>query len=707
MKRALLYLVAAGLVSLQARAQEDLKVLELWRFHGADPHLVYNGLMQTASGQLGKRQADIRRIRGKEGWSLRQKQVSALLREMAGAFPEKTPLNPVITGTLERDGIRVEKLFFESRPGYFVTAALFMPVNFTGKLPAIVYCSGHSVNGFRSDTYQNIILNYVKKGFAVLAFDPIGQGERIQYLQAGGKSRFGPTHEHSYPGSLSFVNGLSPAHYFIWDGIRAVDYLVGRKEIDPARIGIAGRSGGGTQSAYIAAMDDRILAAAPECYLTSFDKLLRSLGPQDAEQLFIHAIARGFDLADLVEVRAPKPTLMVTTTRDMFSIEGAREIYREALAAYQALGRPDHLQMVEDDAVHASTKKNREAAYAFFRKFLGNPGNTGEEEVKLFTEQELNVFPEGNLYSNREGKRLFDLVREQAETVVKGRKTQASPAVLREELRGISGYRDPGKPAEVIFSGRLNREAYDIEKYLVRGAPGFYQPLLWLKPRGDNPGGAVLLLDEKGKKEGAAPGGLADRLALEGYQVILPDLSGIGELANTGLPGGDAHIEGVKLNLWYMSILTGKSLLATRMEEIVLLADFVKDRLPGRKPLSLVATGTLGADALQAMTVRESLFHKKVLLHPLVSFESLVTNPDYRPRYLPSATPGVLGRYDLPQLAGAQAPGTLLVISPVSGDGKPLDPGSAGKAYPSSVTVQHSTVEEAAALSSRITGFLR
>src|SRR5690554_4965036 len=187
----------------------------------------------------------------------------------------------------------IEKLYFESRPGYYVTAIFCYPENRTEPLPAILFCSGHAAEGFRSTTYQTMIFNYAKKGFAVLAFDPIGQGERIRYLDESGKPRLGSTIEHSYPGSQSFLAGISPANFFIWDGIRAVDYLMTREEVDPQRIGITGRSGGGTQTAYIAAMDERIHAAAPECYITTFDKLLKSKGPQDAEQKLKHGIAKG------------------------------------------------------------------------------------------------------------------------------------------------------------------------------------------------------------------------------------------------------------------------------------------------------------------------------------------------------------------------------------------------------------------------------
>ncbi|MEZ4904183.1 MAG: acetylxylan esterase [Spirosomataceae bacterium] len=241
---------------LSTKAQGDLSVLGYWNYHHEQSHVLYSHLCQRAFRQLEERKKRIAQLKTKQDWQKRQAVIKQKLQESVGVFPAKTPLNAVITGTIERGGITVEKLYFESQPNYFVTAALFLPTGKRENLPTILYCSGHSANGFRSQAYQQIILNYVKKGFAVLAFDPIGQGERAQYPKSATPQyfyqKFTPTHEHSYGGTPSFIAGVSPALHFIWDGIRAVDYLLSRKEIDSNRIGIAGRSGGGTQSVYIA-----------------------------------------------------------------------------------------------------------------------------------------------------------------------------------------------------------------------------------------------------------------------------------------------------------------------------------------------------------------------------------------------------------------------------------------------------------------------
>ena len=124
--------------------------------------------------------------------------------------------------------------------------------------------------------YQQPLLNLVKKGFIVLAIDPIGQGERLQYFDpVKGESTIGSsTLEHSYPSVQVFLIGKSVARYFIWDGIRGIDYLVSRKEVDPKRIGVHGLSGGGTQTAYISALDERVVASAPAGYITSYRRLL-------------------------------------------------------------------------------------------------------------------------------------------------------------------------------------------------------------------------------------------------------------------------------------------------------------------------------------------------------------------------------------------------------------------------------------------------
>lgn len=291
-----------------------------WILYQNNNQALYKIITNEAFTLLEQRELNIKNLSTKADWTIYQNELKSKFGSSLAKF-QKTALNAKVTGKLERETFTVEKIVFESHPGFYVTAALFIPKNLTKPAPAVIYCSGHTELGFRSDVYQRVMMNLVEKGFVVFAFDPVGQGERLQYIdpQTGKSKVGGPTTEHSYAGIQTLLTGTSLSDYFIWDGVRAIDYLETRKEVDAKRIGITGRSGGGTQSALIAAYDDRIYAAAPECYITSFKRLLQSIGPQDAEQNPYHFIKNGMDHADFLHIRAPKPALMLTTTHDFFS----------------------------------------------------------------------------------------------------------------------------------------------------------------------------------------------------------------------------------------------------------------------------------------------------------------------------------------------------------------------------------------------------
>jgi dipeptidyl aminopeptidase/acylaminoacyl peptidase len=363
---------------VNAQNQDDLDVLRNnWLLYSDAPNYLYHHLTGEAYKMLEKRAENVSQILNIDDWQKRQIIIRQKLWDILGAFPEKTPLNAKITGTVKKNGYKVQNIIYESLPGFYVTASLFIPDKVKKPAPAILFCSGHSTAVYRLESYQLPLLNLVKKGFIVLAIDPIGQGERLQYFDpVKGESVIGSsTKEHSYPSVQTFLIAKSVARYFLWDGIRGIDYLVSRREVDPARIGVHGLSGGGTQTAYISAMDERVAASAPAGYITSYRRLMESIGVQDGEQNLYHETSSGIDHADLIEVRAPKPTLIMATTRDFFSIQGSRETFSELKRVYTVFGKPDNIEITEDDYGHGYTKKNREAMYAFFQKHLQLPGS--------------------------------------------------------------------------------------------------------------------------------------------------------------------------------------------------------------------------------------------------------------------------------------------------------------------------------------------
>ena len=670
MKRKVFALSAILLVVLTfpvLAQDEDLTILDDWLEYANANESLYRDLSRQAGEYLKRRRQEVASIETLEGWKRRQEFVRSALMQVVGPFPEPTPLNAQITGRLDRPLFTVEKLVFESQPGFYVTAALFLPKRRSGRAPAIVYCSGHTDNGFRSETYQTAILNLARKGFIVLAFDPFGQGERQAYLDEQGVSRVGgATRQHSYPGAQLFLLGQSLAKYAIWDGIRAIDYLISRPEVDPDRIGITGRSGGGTQAAYIAAFDERVVAAAPEAYITRFERLLDSIGPQDAEQNFFGGIQAGLDHADLLAVRAPKPALMITTTRDFFSIQGARETYAEVKRIYDAYGAGDAFEMVEDDAPHASTKKNREAMYRFFLDRFSIEGSHEEEEVEVFEAEALQVTPTGQVVTSYDAETVYSLMQEEI------RRTEPAfdRGLLPAAIANIAGYRPVGDPVNAVFAGRYQRTGYAVERYILSGDGGYPIPLLAFVPSSPGPHPVLLYLDPRGKDAAASIGGDLEGIAQAGYLVVAPDLPGTGELSDDEFRG-DAYLEGVSLNIWFAGVLIGRSISGIQATDISRVTSFAES-LSGANPsvMAGVARGTLGDPLLHAAAMDPRLGAVAVV-ESLLSYKHLATREYYSPALMVSAVPGALAHYDLFHVAASLAPRPLALIRPVDHQAEP------------------------------------
>ncbi len=607
---------------------------------------LYKIICDEAFKQLGERTENISGLTTKADWEDYQKKGKSAFCVPLDKF-EKAPLNAQTTGTLERETFTVEKVIFESHPGFYVTGALFLPKERQNPAPAVIYCSGHTDLGFRSETYQHILINLVSKGFIVFAFDPIGQGERLQYPDAeSGKSKAGgPTAEHSYAGVQTLLTGTSLTDYFIWDGVRALDYLETRPEVDMKRIGITGRSGGGTQTAQIAACDDRIYAAAPECYITNFKRLLQSIGPQDAEQNPYKAIAKGFDHPDYLHIRAPKPTLIITTTNDFFSIQGARETFAEVQKSYVALGKPGNVQMVEDLGIHESTKNNREALYAFFQKHLDLAGNPTDDETTPFTMEELRVTPTGQVGTSYKCETVFSLNQKYfpgKESILTG---------LEEKVARTAGIAFERKLTAAVYTGKFSKNGVEVEKYFMENNRNdFALPVYVLKKEGHGRGNIVVWIHPEGKEKVLDDPLLTELINL-GYTVVSADLPGIGELHDPEFTG-DGVVQGIPFNYTFGANLIGKSIPGIRAEAIDLLMQFIeKDTRFLRKEKYALAQG-LAASAFLHFAVLKKPFGKVVFMEFPEPNISLIKNEYYNPAEAFTVAPGSLLHYDLIDLAG-------------------------------------------------------
>jgi len=632
------------------KAQEEFQVFRttngnspVWEGYKDAPYYLYYHLSNEAFELLDKREKRIHNIHTPEEWREYQDKVKDKLKKVIGPFPARTPLNAKILRTIEKEGYKVEHIVFESIPGYRITSSMFIPSDSKRKkAPAILYCSGHSRTGYRTDGYQFPILNLVKKGFVVFAFDPVGQGERIQYYNRVTKgSEFDhPVDEHSYPGAQAFLTGSSVAKYFIWDGIRALDYLVTRKEVDPSRIGVTGRSGGGTQSAYIAALDDRIHAAAPECWVTNYRRIIQSIGPQDGEQNLYHFIYEGLDIPDFLIARAPKPAMMITTTNDFFSIQGAIETEKEVSRVYKAFGKSKHFQRVEDFGVHQNTKQNREAMYAFFQEHLDNPGNSGDENINFLTEEELKVTSSGQLATSLGSETLFSLNKNETEKLET--KLNSSRADIKTHLsstlisaRKISRYKEPESIENPVLTGKYKKEGYIIEKGFLQGQGDYVIPFVYFIPEGDI-NNIMLYLHPNGKMADPASHKEIEWFTEQGFVVLAPDLLGTGETYPIDYVG-DAYIDNVSLNIWFTSTLVNKSIAGIRGEDVSRLARLAERRF-GEKTIYALAKEEM-APVLLHVAAFDDKVQNIALVRPYSSYISIAMNRYYNTKYIFNVVP--------------------------------------------------------------------
>jgi dienelactone hydrolase len=280
-----------------------------------------------------------------------------------------------------------------------------------------------------------------------ILFDPIGQGERRQFCDAHGKSTCGGClGEHNAVGAACIPLGHNLASWMIWDGIRGLDYLGSRPDIRGDRLGCMGNSGGGTQTSSIAVLDDRVVAAAISCYVTSLHgKLPRTLGAQDAEQNIFGQLAVGMDHADYLLMRAPRPTLVCAATRDFFDIGDTRQAVADATRIYGIVGSADGLALAEADAEHGFSQPLREATWRFMLRWLADRSEQVTEPAKLpvLTPEEIACTPTGSVLALPGARTFADLAADGSRRLADARKARGplDAAALRDRARSRSGMR--------------------------------------------------------------------------------------------------------------------------------------------------------------------------------------------------------------------------------------------------------------------------
>src|SRR6184192_258084 len=333
-------------------------------------------------------------IRDEAGLLKTQDELRQKLLEMIGGLPvAKTDLHPVIVGKISMDGYSIEKLVFQSLPGLYVTALVYVPNDHASKHPAVLVPAGHAADG--KFHYQALCQRLVVRGYVVISWDPIGQGERSQFWdQKAQKSRYNLIcGEHAVMGNLAYLAGANLARWEIWDGIRAVDYLLTRPEVDGERISITGTSGGGFQATLIAALDERIKVAVPSCYISALPMRIYNRifadPDSDPEQDLFGMISNGADHPGLLMLMYPRPVLVAAAVLDFFPIEGTRKTVREVRRLYERFAHGDRIALAEGYHTHQFSSENQEAALDFLDHFNQMPVRHGLPPVKELTDKEL------------------------------------------------------------------------------------------------------------------------------------------------------------------------------------------------------------------------------------------------------------------------------------------------------------------------------
>lgn len=352
-----------------------------------------------------------------------------------GPFPEKTPLNAKVTGKLDRDTYAIEKVVFESRPDFYVTANLYLPKGAKGPRPGVVGSCGHSTNGKAEPAYQSFCQGLARQGYVVLIFDPIGQGERLQYEHVEKPHRPGVgVGEHLLAGNQQFLVGEFFGSWRAWDGIRALDYLLTRPEVDPKHVGITGNSGGGTMTTWLCGVEDRWTMAAPSCFVTTLRRNLENELPQDTEQCPPRAIALGLDHCDFLAAMAPKPVIVLAKEKDYFDARGSEETYRRLKHIYKLLGAEENVGLFIGPTGHGYTIENREAMYQWFNKATGISDAKTEPKLTIEKDEDLFAAPNGKV-SELKSQTVFSFTKKGAETLTWLRQIRKPPA-LSVRVRG-------------------------------------------------------------------------------------------------------------------------------------------------------------------------------------------------------------------------------------------------------------------------------
>jgi len=639
-------------------------------------------------------------VRTPEEVRQRQRWVQQTFWKLVGGPVERTPLNTRVVGGFQRSGYRLEKLVYESRPGFHIPANLYIPTAASPPLPGVLFQMGHALNGKASAAYQRCCQALARLGYLVLAFDPMGQGERVYYPDGSGiRTRLGSAdEEHTLPGRQMLLVGDTATRLQVWDAVRSLDCLASHPLVDPRRLASTGQSGGGTLTMLLACVDDRLAAAAVACGNTE-NLACADFNPpgstDDAEQNLLGSGPLGFDRWDLLYPLAPKPLLVSVSDKDFFGtyspsyISSGWEEFQKLKRIYDILGAGERLAWTSTPLPHGLSYDTRLKIYNWFGRWLKGEDRPIEQEPPTAPEpdRQLWVSESGSVVRSFGSLTPLDLTRR---TLAQMPAPKPRPEAL-ERLLAIE--RPPEKPRFRLLA-RTPAAGLEIQALEVGVARDVWLPAWLFMPREAAAGKPLwLLVEPAGRNAQWREGELYQELAARGWPVCAADLRGIGDLTPEFGRGAAryARSHNDEENYAWASLVLGRPLLGQRVTDLLALVEALSAYpLAAGRQLWLAARGHLTAPALCA-AVLEPRIRRLYLAGGLISWRDLAQGENYAAVF-GNFVFGLLKQADLPELAELMAPRRLLLAGALDGRGRRLGAAAVRQLYPWS----HVEVVEAA-----------
>ncbi len=614
------------------------------------------------------------RIRTRADAEAYVREVRGKIQQCFGPWPDKTPLSPRVTGIVERDAYRIEKVIFESRPRFPVTANLYVPKGRSFPLPGVVASCGHSANGKANETYQHFVQGLARQGYVTLIFDPLGQGERSQYGAIPGQVK-DPVGEHQQAGNQQALVGEFIGAWRAWDGIRALDYLLSRPEVDRRHVGLTGNSGGGTMTTWLWALDPRWTMAAPSCFVTTFRRNLENELSADSEQIPPRALALGLDHADFIAAYAPKPVLLLGQERDYFDARGIEEAYARLQPLYRTLGAEGNIGLFVGPDPHGYHKANREAMYRWFNRITGVSDAASEPAIVVEKDETLWCTKSGQV-AELGARTVFSFTAAASSDLRKRRGDVSGDALVKAVTDTLKLPPREGAPDYRILRPGRSRgyPSKAVGTYAVETEPGILtfvyrlgdQALMSRPPKGMKR--ALLYVSHRSADaELRSEPLIRELMAAENDAAVFAcDVRGIGE-SQPNTAGQEEFLHQYSADYLYAShgIMADYPSLGQRTHDVLQVLAWL--RAAGHEDVHLAGNG-FGALPATFAALLSPAVTQVTLKQALTSYSEVAEAQTYR-WPLAMLLPGVLRRFDLPDCYRALRAKRLRQIDPVGPDG--------------------------------------